>query len=111
MNENLKLVLEFLLVVGGMGLIFLLRVLPHRTKGSRKELTGHATVLSRRVDQGSPVAGGGHTRWNYKVVFQVGNQELDLYVTQSQFPRLKEGITGQLTWQKENLIDFIPDEA
>lgn len=101
---------QFLLLILICAAVFLIRVLPHRTGGSRKELTGHATVLSRRVDQGSPVAGGGHTRWNYKVVFQVGNRELDLYVTQSQYPRLKEGITGQLTWQRENLIDFICDE-
>ena len=111
MNETLKLVLEGILVLGGIGLICLLRVLPHRTGGSRKELTGHAVILSRRVDQGSPVAGGGHTRWNYKVVFQVGNQELDLYVTQSQYRLLTEGTTGQLTWQRENLIEFIPDET
>lgn len=102
-------VIKLLILIAICTLVAAIRILPHRLKGSRQELTGHAQVLSRRVDQGSPVAGGGHTRWNYKVVFQVGNQELDLYVTQSQFPQLKEGLTGQLVWQKENLIEFIPD--
>ena len=71
--------MKLLILIAVCALVAAIRILPHRTGGSRKELTGHATVLSRRVDQGSPVAGGGHTRWNYKVVFQVGNQELDLY--------------------------------
>lgn len=103
--------MKLLILIAVCALVAAIRILPHRTGGSRKELTGHATVLSRRVDQGSPVAGGGHTRWNYKVVFQVGNQELDLYVTQSQYRLLTEGTTGQLTWQRENLVEFAADET
>jgi len=103
--------MKLLILIAICALAAAIRILPHRTGGSRKELTGHAVILSRRVDQGSPVAGGGHTRWNYKVVFQVGNQELDLYVTQSQYRLLTEGTTGQLTWQRENLIEFTPDET
>ena len=100
--------IKLLILIAICTLVAAIRIFPHRMKGSRHELTGHAQILSRRVDQGNPTAGG-LTRWNYKVVFQVGNQELDLYVTQSQYAALKEGLTGQLTWQKENLIDFIPD--
>lgn len=101
----------YLLAFGVMGLIALCRWLAFRPKGSRQELTGHATVLSRRTEYAKAARERYSNNWNYRVTFQVGNQVLDLYVTQSQFPQLTEGLTGQLTWQREYLVDFVPDEA
>lgn len=88
-------------------LSYLIRWLVFRPKGSRRELTSHAEVVSRYVDQGK--GGGGFTRWNYKVVFDLGSTQLDQYVTKTDYARLKEGLTGQLTWQYENLLSFLPD--
>lgn len=84
-------------------------LLVFRRKGSKQVLTGHATVLSRRVEYariGRSVHGN---NWNHRVVFQVGNQELDLFVSQEQYRLLTEGLTGQLSWEYENLVDFVPD--
>lgn len=99
----------YILIIGIMAAITFIRWLAFRPKGSRKELTGHAVVISRRVKQCSGTAGGGLSRWDYMVTFDVGNTRLELYVTQTDFARLKEGMEGQLTWQYENLLDFIPD--
>lgn len=82
-----------------------------RPRGSRKALTGHAVILSRRAEYSNAPSGQYSNNHNYRVVFQVGNQVLGLYVTQSKYPQLKEGLTGQLTWQYENLVSFIPDQS
>lgn len=101
--------MKLLILIAACALVAAIRILPHRTGGSRKELTGHATVLSRRVDQGSPVAGGGHTRWNYKVVFQVGNTPLELLTTEAEYRSLKEGAKGILFWQGDEFCSFTPE--
>lgn len=98
-----------LLIIGIMIVISFFRWLAFRPKGSRKELTGHAVVISRRVKQSSGGAGGGLSRWDYMVSFDLGSKRLELYVTQTDFARLTEGMEGQLVWQYENLISFIPD--
>lgn len=98
-----------LLFIGLIVLAILIQQLLLRPKGPRKALTGHAVILSRRAEYSKAPAGRYSNNYNYRVVFQVGNQVLDLYVTQSEYPQLKEGLTGQLTWQYENLVDFIPD--
>ena len=100
-----------LILIGGLLLAPFILYLANRPKGSKRELTGHATVISRRTEYTKIATGRYNNNWNYRVVFQAGNQMLDLYVTQSEFPQLKEGTTGQLTWQYENLISFVPDEV
>lgn len=106
----MKGMIGFLLMVSLVVLIGLIRWLPFRPKGPKEEMTGRATVLSKRVAQGSGSFNAG-TRWDYLVTFQVGNVELELYVTQTRFKELKEGMTGVLRWQRESLVWFDPDEA
>lgn len=74
-------------------------------------MTVHAAVLSRRVDPANGVAGWGSSRYDCRVVFDVGSSRPDLYVTENDCARLEESPTVQLTWQHENLIDFVPDKA
>lgn len=71
---------------------------------------GTAKVVSRRVEAGS---GGGSWRssnWNYLVTFQfTDGDQIELYTTESEYGELKEGLTGQLAWYKNNLSSFEPD--
>lgn len=73
-------------------------------------LTGSAMVVSHRMEAGS---GGGSWRssnWNYLVTFRFSDHdELELYVSESQYGELKEGLTGQIVWHKDVLSEFIPD--
>lgn len=89
-------------------------VMVHRTT-SRKVLTGHATVISRRTEParhpGRMQLGVQTATWNYLVTFRLADsEEIELYVFEIQFKQLKEGLTGQLTWCKDTLSEFIPDE-
>ncbi len=82
------------------------------------ELTGSATVKSRRVIQGNyrgkaPTRYQGNTRglWNYFVTFTLSDgEEVELYVGEGEYRALKEGTTGQLTWQGKTFLEFDTDE-
>lgn len=99
-----------LLVLAATALYYFIRWLPVRPRGSRVEQTGRATVISKRVKQNNG-SYGALSRWDYMVTFELGSVQLELYVTQSGFRELKEGTTGQLVWQYENLISFEADGA
>ena len=81
------------------------------------ELTGPATVKSHRVAQGNyrgnaPTRYQGNTRgnWNYFVTFTLTDgEEIELYVGEGEFKALKEGTSGQLTWQGNQLRSFDSD--
>lgn len=71
--------------------------------------TAAAEVLSRRGDAPTatlPSHWGG--RMNYKVTFSVDGNTMELNVTSNQYARLVEGCRGQLTWQNDTMVDFIP---
>lgn len=73
------------------------------------ELTAPATVVSKRVDQGRYI-GKAPSRWNYLMTFALSDgEELELYVTDDVFSTLKEGQSGQLTWQGKRFYQFYPD--
>lgn len=73
------------------------------------EMTGHATVTSKRVDQGRYL-GKAPSRWNLLVTFALSDgEEVELYVTQDIFSTLKEGQSGQLTWQGKRFCHFDSD--
>ena len=82
------------------------------------KLTGHATVKSRRVGQGNyqgqaPTRYQGNTRgnWNYFVTFTLSDgEEIELYAFESEYRALKEGISGQLTWQGKQFLEFDTDD-
>ena len=82
------------------------------------ELTGQATVKSHRVEQGNyqgqaPTGYQGNTRgnWNYFVTFTLSDgEEIELYTGEAEYKALKDGTTGQLTWQGKKFREFDTDE-
>ena len=87
----------------------------HRDKDDKgPKMTAPATVKSRRTAQGNyrghaPTRYEGNTRglWNYFVTFTLSDgEELELYVGENEFRALKEGISGQLTWQGKQFREF-----
>lgn len=84
----------------------------HTTSG--KVLTGLATVVSRRAEvakyPGRMQLGVKTSTWNYLVTFQLADgEQIELYVFENEYKLLREGLTGQLTWYKNNLSSFEPD--
>ena len=82
------------------------------------ELTGPATVKSHRAEQGNyqgqaPTGYQGNSRgnWNYFVTFILSDgEEIELYTGEAEYRALKDGITGQLTWQGKKFRSFDYDE-
>lgn len=71
---------------------------------SRKkyELTGYATVKSHRV--------GRNSSWNYLICFELSDgSELELLTTKGDYQTLKDGQSGQVTWENGQLYHFDPD--
>ena len=96
------------LIIGGVILVCFGALLLTNVGG--KNLTGRATVVSKRVDL-AKVAGRRANNWNYLVTFRLSDgEELELYVFESQYHELTEKTAGQLTWCKENLISFDADQ-
>ena len=90
----------------------------YRPGGSKEYLTGHATVVSRRVAQKDGGRSGtsranpnvtGFSRWQYLVTFEMGSAVVELEVSEADYGRLKEGTTGQIEWQYTYLMSFEPD--
>ena len=75
---------------------------------SAPEYIGFATVVSRRMGT-ARYHGKYSSGWNYLVTFQVGNDIIELYVTEMEYQSLTEGTTGTLRWQNENLCHFEPE--
>ena len=68
--------------------------------------TGAATVVSRRVLFHTSRSVG----WNYLVTFQLGDGDtLELYTTEAEYGRLKEGLHGMLSWQEQAFCRFDED--
>ena len=109
----------FLAVIVLLVLITLVRRAANRPRGSKEIRTGHATVISRRVDQSrSDVRGSSYassrglsSTWKYLVSFDLGALQLELEVGENDYTALKEGLSGQLEWQYEYLVSFTPDTA
>lgn len=72
------------------------------------EYVATATVVSRRMGT-ARYHGKNSSGWNYLVTFQVGNDTIELYVTEMEYQSLTEGTTGTIRWQNENLCQFEPE--
>lgn len=80
-------------------------------------LTGRAAVVSKRVSEGNYRNAQRNAKtwyvgrqWNYLVTFRLSDGEmLELHTFENEYHTLKEGMTGQLTWHKQNLSGFEPD--
>ena len=69
------------------------------------EQTATATVLSRTVRHNNSVYH--EAPWQYVVVFRLeDHREVEIITTEEIYTTLKEGASGQLTWQEANLISF-----
>lgn len=108
---DIKEILSILGILVLLLLVSILKVLPYREKGmGGPEMTGRATVVSRRVGAGRAPAAGSHG--NYLVTFALSDGEtIELYTTNVVFRQMKEGLRGQLTWQGKNFCHFDPDQT
>lgn len=69
---------------------------------NKGEMTAHVTVKSRRVER--------HSTWNYLVCFELSDgSELELLTTKGDHQTLKDGQSGQVTWENGHLYHFDPD--
>lgn len=93
------------------GLFCAYQVWVYRDKDDKgPEMTGRATMKSKRVDQGR-YTGKAPSRWNYLMTFSLSDgEEIELYVTDDIFSTLKEGQSGQLTWQGKRFCHFDPGD-
>lgn len=75
-----------------------------------KILTGPATVECHRVEHAKMGVMWSHS-WNYLLVFRFPDGEtLELHTTLSEYQTIKDGQHGMLSWDGNQLMDFIPDE-
>ena len=71
-----------------------------------RELTGTATVVSRRLELSS-MGSKWADNYNRLITFRLSDgSELELYVSQEAYAVLADGETGQLTWQGDQLTCF-----
>jgi hypothetical protein len=86
----------------------LLALLVYGIANRKQELTGPAAVVSKRLKL-AQAGGWWSENWNRLVTFRLSDgNELELYVTQAEYEELTEGLSGQLTWDKDILIHFDP---
>lgn len=74
-----------------------------------KVLTGPATVESHKVEVAKFGAKWSHG-WNYLVTFRFSDGDtLELYTTEAEYQTIEDGQHGMLSWDGNQLMDFIPD--
>ena len=70
-----------------------------------KEQSSTATVKSHRMEMARVPTP--ESTWNYLVTFTLSDgSEVELYTLEVQFHELKDGQTGNLTWEGENFLTF-----
>ena len=80
-------------------------------------LTGRAAVVSKRVSEGNYWNARRNAKtwyvgsqWNYLVTFRLSDgEQIELHPFENEYHLLKEGMTGQLSWHKQNMTGFEPD--
>lgn len=104
-------ILIILLMIAVPIVVFLYNRLIYKDKDDKgPKLTGPATVKSHRVEQGRYL-GKAPSRWNFIVTFTLSDgEELELYTFEEHFRAMKDGISGQLTWQGKNFLEFDTDD-
>lgn len=79
-------------------------------RNHKSRMTAHGTVVSHRLDLG--IGGGmyGGDNWNRLITFRLKDgSEMELYTVREDYETLFDGQSGQITWEKENLLHFDPD--
>lgn len=75
---------------------------------SEPERTVTATVIFKEVQEGTNRTGRSIMGYSFLVTFRTETGDtLDLYAYEVEFGGLKEGMTGQLTYQGRYFVDFI----
>ena len=70
------------------------------------EHTGSATVLSRKVDTCYSLEKS-NSSWAFLVSFKLEDgQEIQLKTMETDYGKLKEGLTATITWQDDQLLAF-----
>lgn len=92
-----------LVLIGSFAVLLIRQAIINRAP----EYVGTGTVVSGRMEPGR-YHGKYSSGWNYLVTFQVGNDTIELYVTETDYQSLTEGLTGTIRWQNENLLHFDP---
>ena len=73
------------------------------------EMTGTATVVSRRLELSS-LGSKWADNYNRLITFRFSDgSELELYVSKEAYEVLPDGETGQLVWQGDQLVSFDSD--
>ena len=111
-SENVCL--HIITVVYGLALFLLiayLRVLPFREKpATEPEKTVRATVLSREIKSGTQGSGRSQMGFSFLVTFRTEQGEiLNLFAYEVEYGGMKEGLTGNLTYQGRYFVDFEKD--
>ena len=74
------------------------------------ERTVSATVIFKEVQEGTNRSGRSMMGYSFLITFRTeGGETLDLYAYEVEFGGLKEGMTGQLTYQGRYFVDFIEE--
>lgn len=106
-----KKILMVILMISVPVIVFLYHRWVYRDKDDKgSKMTGSATVKSHRVEQGRYL-GKAPSRWNFIVTFTLSDgEELELYTFEEHFRALKDGASGQLTWQGKSFLEFETDD-
>lgn len=103
LTEHVEFLL-FAVIIGGFIFLLIRQMLINKAP----EYVASATVVSHRMGT-ARYHGKYSSGWNYLLTFQVGNDTIELYVSEMEYQALTEGTTGTLRWQNENLCHFEPD--
>lgn len=78
-----------------------------KLKEDLSEQTSRAQVLSRRVDTCYSLEKT-DSSWAYLVTFRLEDgQEIQLHVTESDYKKMKEGLSLSITWKGDSLTSHI----
>ena len=93
----------------GLVIIAFIAMLIYYFTSRGREMTGTATVVSRRLEI-SKLGGKWADNYNRLITFRFSDgSELELYVSKEAYAVLPDGETGQLIWQGDQLLSFDSD--
>ena len=82
---------------------------PKLLRSKTPPATVTAQIVSRRGNlPGNTYSGFRGQAMEYLIIFQIGEEQLELHTTASQYTRLMEGMHGTLTYTDQTLISFEP---
>lgn len=74
------------------------------------EQTGHGIVISRKVDTCYTLEKS-DSSWGFFVTFQLEDgREIELKAEETDYKKLKEGASLAVTWQGDQLVQYILEE-